>query len=310
MSASAAYGLSAVSDEIIVHPDALTGSVGVLISLMNDSKALEMEGYQRSFIYAGSEKQPYNDDGSFRETWLNGLQESVVDSYEKFTKHVADSRGLSQQAVKDTEAKVFSSEDALELGLVDKILTQESFYEYLAEQAQSNMENTPVNVNRIFKFAKNEEVTQTMNLEEIQTQLTAALTEKSEMAAQLETLMTEKATFTELLTSLQASKEAAETELATFKQDTKLTSRKAALASVKVTQEVAESIVKATASLDEEAFKVVLQGYATQSAAIEQSDLMQELGGMSAEVEQEDTDKVLSANEIALQRFISTKNRK
>lgn len=309
MSCSAAYGLTAISDEVITSADSQIGSIGVLIQLSNISKQLEMEGVERTFITAGSSKVPFEDDGSFRQGFLDDLQKSVNETYERFTGHVAQSRNMSVESVKSTEAKVFSADEAVQLGLADRVMTPESFYEYLAEKAQSNMENTPVNVNRIFKFAKNEEVTQTMNLEEIQTQLTAALTEKSEMAAQLETLMSEKETFAELLTSLQASKEAAETELATFKQDTKLTSRKAALASAKVNAEVAQSIVTATASLDEEAFGIVLKGYATQTAAIEQSDLMQELGGMSAEVEQ-DADKVLDANQIALQRFLSTKNRK
>src|SRR5690606_7233009 len=106
--------------------------------LMNDSKALEKDGYERSFIYAGAEKQPFAEDGSFRQKWLDGLQQDVDELYERFTNHVADSRQLSQHDVKATEAGMFSAEEAIRLGLVDKILTQESFYGYLADEAQRN----------------------------------------------------------------------------------------------------------------------------------------------------------------------------
>jgi protease-4 len=74
MVASAAYAISCAADEVISNPSADTGSIGVLIALMNDSKALEQEGYVRSFIYAGAKKIPYEVDGSWKESFLEELK--------------------------------------------------------------------------------------------------------------------------------------------------------------------------------------------------------------------------------------------
>jgi len=54
--ASAAYALGCIADEVIMAPGAEVGSIGVLVRLINDSKALEKEGYKRTFIKAGNDK--------------------------------------------------------------------------------------------------------------------------------------------------------------------------------------------------------------------------------------------------------------
>ena len=56
MSASASYGLLSVCHTIIANPDAQVGSIGVVISLMNNSGALEQAGLKRQFVTAGASK--------------------------------------------------------------------------------------------------------------------------------------------------------------------------------------------------------------------------------------------------------------
>lgn len=128
LSASAAYGLTAISDEVISNKNSEIGSVGVLIRLMNDSKALEMKGYERTFISAGTEKIPFAEDGSFRKEFLDDLQYKVDTLYKDFTEYVAEHRNLSVEAVRNTQANTFLAEDAIALGLADKVMTQEEFY--------------------------------------------------------------------------------------------------------------------------------------------------------------------------------------
>lgn len=132
--ASACYGLACVADEVISNPFAETGSIGVLISLVNDSKALEQEGYTRTFITAGASKVPFAEDGSWREGFLEDLQASVDNLYDSFSQHVSDYTGLSVEAVKGTEAKMFSSAAALELGLVNKVMTRSEFTQYVVSK--------------------------------------------------------------------------------------------------------------------------------------------------------------------------------
>lgn len=129
--ASACYALAVQADEVISNPSAETGSVGVLIALCNDSKHLEQEGYTRSFISAGAQKIPFEDDGSFKSEFLADLQMKVDTMYEQFTSYVAGYTGLSVEAVKATEARCYMAQDALDIGLINKIMTRSELVDYI-----------------------------------------------------------------------------------------------------------------------------------------------------------------------------------
>lgn len=132
--ASACYGLACVADEVISNKYAETGSIGVLIALMNDSKHLEDEGYTRSFISAGASKIPFAEDGTWRTGFIEDLQSKVDALYADFCQHVSTHTGLSTDAVKATEAKMFSSADALSLGLINSVMTRNEFVNYIVSK--------------------------------------------------------------------------------------------------------------------------------------------------------------------------------
>jgi len=138
MIASAAYAISCAADEIISNPSADTGSIGVLVALLNDSKALEQEGYVRSFIYAGSKKIPYDADGSWKESFLEDLQSKVDTLYGEFVDHVAKYTGLDTKIIRGFEAGMFSAQEALSNGLINKIMTRSEFISYLVEKNGAN----------------------------------------------------------------------------------------------------------------------------------------------------------------------------
>lgn len=275
LSASAAYGLTAISDEIISNKNSEIGSIGVLIRLMNDSKALEMKGYERSFISAGTEKIPFAEDGSFRKEFLDDLQYKVDALYKDFTEYVAEHRNLSVEAVRNTQANTFLAEDAIALGLADKVMTQEDFYSYLSGEAQSNKEGSSVS-NRIFKFNKPTEETLDMTqLAELQAQLTASQEQLAELTSVKETL---QATFAAQASELSASK-AKVAELEAEKVEAKLSARKAALAAVKQ-----DALLTSLSVLDDASFEAVVAGFKAQAEVIDQSALMGEIGGQGQEV--------------------------
>lgn len=282
LSASAAYGLTAISDEIISNKNSEIGSIGVLIRLMNDSKALEMEGYERSFISAGTQKIPFAEDGSFRKEFLDDLQYKVDALYKDFTEYVAEHRNLSVEAVRDTQANTFLADDAIALGLADKVMTQEDFYSYLSGQAQNNKEGSSMS-NRIFKFSKNEETLEMSQLVEMQEQLNAANAQLTEFTSVKEALASLQGLFGEkeaqLTTALEQIKQLEATQVAT-----KLQTRKEKLSAVMSADKV-DSVSAALASLDDEAFSVVLAGYSAQKQALEASDLFEEVGDQGQEVE-------------------------
>lgn len=278
LSASAAYGLSVIADELIMAPSSEVGSVGVLVRLMNDSKALEKEGYERTFISAGDDKIPFDADGSFRKEFLEDIQGKVDTLYEEFTGFVAEHRNLSVEAVKSTQARTFLPKEAIELGLADSVMTLEEFYTHLADTAQKQ-EGGMLKTKLFTQFNKTEETLEMTQLAELQEQLQAAQLSVSDVTSKFEAaalLLAEKET---LLT--QAQEQVA--QLVAEKEGMKLTSRKTALAAVMSADKV-EGVSASLSSLDDSAFETVLSGFAAQKQALEASDMFTELGDQGTEV--------------------------
>lgn len=312
LSASAGYGLTAIADQIISSKDSELGSIGVLIRLMNDSKKLEKEGIERTFITAGKEKIPFTEDGGFRKEFLEDLQHKVDVLYEEFTGHVAKYRNMSVEAVRDTQAKTFLAQEAVELGLADKVMTLEEFYEYLAETAQTNKGS--VMKDRIFKFNKKEEISEMTQLADLQAQLQAreveltALSEKLEAFASMEGLV---AQLQEALADKETQLSQAAEQIAQMETQAKVAkeaARKEKLSAVMAAEQV-EGVAASLASLDDEAFATVLSGFAAQKQAIAQSDLMQELGQDVEVVEEAESDAApkLSTTDKILQERLQNK---
>lgn len=138
LAASAAYAWLSVCDEVYAHPDAETGSIGVLISLMDSSKAMDQMGLKRVFVTAGGEKIPYAEDGSFKKEFLEDLQYKVDVMYENFVSHISQHMGLSSEAVKATQAKTFLSKDAEALGLINGVKTEREFQDYVISKHKGN----------------------------------------------------------------------------------------------------------------------------------------------------------------------------
>lgn len=167
MAASAALGLGVACHELIANPESDVGSVGVVVSLINDSEKLKKEGINRQFITAGKEKVPFDKEGAFKDEFLSDIQDKVDTLYEKFTTHVATMRSMNVQDVIDTEAKVFKADKALEIGFIDKIMEEDEFLEYLGASwdKEDKEENSPSGVEKQQK--DNEEIS--MSKEDLST---------------------------------------------------------------------------------------------------------------------------------------------
>jgi ClpP class serine protease len=313
LSASAAYGLTVISDEIISNKSSEIGSVGVLIRLMNDSKALEKEGYERTFITAGNEKIPFAADGSFRKEFIDDLQYKVDTLYQEFVEYVAEHRNISIEAVRNTQAKTFLAGDAVRLGLADKLMTQEEFYSYLSGEAQNNVNGSSMK-DRIFKFTKSEDKSEMTQLADMQSQLEALTTELStaqltvaELTSTKEAMATLQAAFAEKETALAAALEQVK-QMEAVKEQMKAQARTDKLSAVMAADKV-EAVQASLATLSDEAFETVLAGFAQQKQALEASELMQELGGEGGEPEAktQDEDKARLTTEALLKQRLGLK---
>lgn len=132
VAASAAYALIAVCDEVIANPSASLGSIGCVVALLDTSKAMEQAGLKRIFITSGDSKVPFAEDGSFKQEFLDEIQDDVNRLNVEFANHVSKHTGLDVETIMGFQAKVFSAEEAVELGLANKVMTNKQFAAYVA----------------------------------------------------------------------------------------------------------------------------------------------------------------------------------
>lgn len=118
---SAGYSIISTSDEVTVSRTGGVGSVGVVTSHFDVSKAMEQAGYSITFIYAGKHKVDGNPYAALPDDVKARIQARIDDIYSIFVACVARNRGLDEQAVRDTEALTYSAPEALSIGLADKI---------------------------------------------------------------------------------------------------------------------------------------------------------------------------------------------
>jgi len=125
MACSAGYWIGCVAQELSVTPDGEVGSIGVRSGHMSYAEALDRDGIQVTMFTAGATKadlSPYKllDPGAAAEE-----QWGIERAYDRFCEHVAKHRPLSIDAVRETDARTFTGERAVETGLADRIETLE-----------------------------------------------------------------------------------------------------------------------------------------------------------------------------------------
>jgi signal peptide peptidase SppA len=130
--ASAAYYLGSQATEFIASPSALVGSIGTLMLHVDASKAWEMAGLAPTVISAGKYKSEVSEYEPLGEEAKNYLQGLVDGYYDQFVAAVARGRGVKASAVRSGfgQGRVLHAQDALDLGMVDRVAT---FDEVLAK---------------------------------------------------------------------------------------------------------------------------------------------------------------------------------
>jgi protease-4 len=120
--ASGAYYIACACDEIVAQPTSIVGSIGVIFNNFNVQQGLAKLG-----IYAEDYKSgPMKDMASpFKETTPQErevLQDMVDEYYQRFLEVVQGHARIPQgEFARATDGRVFSGNEALELGLVDRV---------------------------------------------------------------------------------------------------------------------------------------------------------------------------------------------
>lgn len=131
MAASAAYAMASGARRLFTTPSAITGSIGVVLLHLDRSKELEKRGIKPTLIFAGAHKVDGHPFGPLPDTVTEDLKAEVSAFYDQFVKTVAAGRpGLTEDAIRATEARTFMGEDAVSKGIADAV---SSFDEALVE---------------------------------------------------------------------------------------------------------------------------------------------------------------------------------
>ncbi len=132
--ASGGYWIAAGCDELWARQLSLIGSIGVIGSQINASELADRLGVSYERFVAGE----YKDAGTpLRELEDNDreyLQERVDAFYDQFVDRVAEGRDLDADAIRDTEARVYTGEEAIDLGLVDDLGTRDDVKTAVADR--------------------------------------------------------------------------------------------------------------------------------------------------------------------------------
>lgn len=135
MAASAGYAIASGAGEIVTTPSGISGSIGVVMMHADYSKKLEAEGIKPTLITAGAHKADGNSMEPLPSEVKSRLQSHINQTYERFLQTVESGRGsrLDAEAARRTEAQIFSGDEAVKLGVADRIGTFESVLTELSD---------------------------------------------------------------------------------------------------------------------------------------------------------------------------------
>jgi signal peptide peptidase SppA len=123
MAFSAAYALASGAQRVFVSRTGGVGSIGVIAMHVDQSVKDAQDGLHYTAVYAGSRKNDLSPHGPMTTEAQRFLQGEVDRVYGLFVDTVARHRGLSSNAVRETEAGVFFGKDAVRAGLADAVGT-------------------------------------------------------------------------------------------------------------------------------------------------------------------------------------------
>ena len=122
VAASGGYYIACAADTIIANPGTLTGSIGVIFSFMTFEGLMDKVGVQLEVVKTGEMKDVGNYSREMTQREREMLQGALNDVYNQFVLAIAQNRNLEVVQVEElADGSIFTGNQALELGLVDKL---------------------------------------------------------------------------------------------------------------------------------------------------------------------------------------------
>ena len=132
MAASAAFLSGSAFEQLAITSTAYAGSIGVVMRHVDFSRALANDGIKVTHIFAGTHKVDGNHYEPLPKDVQAALQAEVDSLYGMFVDAVVRNRGVSADAVRDTQARVYRGDAAVQAGLADRVATTDQLITELA----------------------------------------------------------------------------------------------------------------------------------------------------------------------------------
>jgi signal peptide peptidase A. Serine peptidase. MEROPS family S49 len=122
VAASGGYYISMAGERIYANPDTLTGSLGVIVSLLNYNEAFERLGL-REYVYKSGDLKdigsPLRPPTPEEEAVWNAL---VDEAYQGFVDVIVEGRGMERtEVIRLADGRIYTGRQAQALGLIDEL---------------------------------------------------------------------------------------------------------------------------------------------------------------------------------------------
>jgi protease-4 len=134
VAASGGYYIACGADSIVAQEGTLTGSIGVIAAFLRTEELYQKIGLDVTVIKSGRWKDvgsPYREMTPEEREYLGGILDSA---YDQFLQAVSVGRGIDIEQVRLlAEGRLYTGEQALEVGLVDRMGSYEDAVDLAAE---------------------------------------------------------------------------------------------------------------------------------------------------------------------------------
>jgi len=121
---SAAYAIACAADRLWLTRTAEVGSIGVVAVHVDESVADAKAGMSYTFLHAGAHKVDGHPHAPLPAPVAADIQADIEQLHEQFISLVAGFRRQTPEAMRNTEARVYRGEAAIQAGLADQIGTR------------------------------------------------------------------------------------------------------------------------------------------------------------------------------------------
>ena len=122
VAASGGYYIACAAQKIYANPGTITGSIGVILQFTNFEELLKKIGFRMEVVKSGPYKDVGNPGREMTPEEKAYLQKLVDNVHQQFVRDVARGRHMKVEKVREVaDGRIFTGEQAMELGLVDEL---------------------------------------------------------------------------------------------------------------------------------------------------------------------------------------------